>query len=163
MAKIFVILSLVSLLAWADTLVLKDGTVLEGRLTGLTTTILYFSTPTGQVSFPLEQVQKLTLEFQNDPEPRLERRTWSRVFGEVQRSFTTCRYMRQGLVIGGLGFIGFGQWLCQQGQDLAGNLVTALGGLSILWGLSMPQPSCEALGARLRTLLWIGLEHGWLY
>ncbi len=163
MGKVLVFLSLVSVLAWADTLVLTDGTTLEGRLTGVTHAALYFSTSTATLTLPLEGVQRLTLDFQADPKPRLDQRSWSRALGQVQREFTTCRYMRQGLVIMGLVFIGFGQWLNYQGQSLFGNMLIALGSLSILWGLGMSTPNCEVPAARLRTLLWIGLEHGWLY
>lgn len=163
MRKVLLALALFGLLGLADTLVLTDGTVLEGRLSGVTATALSFSTSGGVLTFPLERVSRISLDFEADPKPRLAERTWSRALGQVQREFWTCRYMRQGLVVAGLAFIGFGQWLNSLGYGVFGNMLTALGGLSILWGLSMPQPGCEVLAARLRALLYIGLEHGWLY
>ncbi len=163
MRKVLLALALFGLVGWADTLVRTDGTVLEGRLSGVTATTLSFSTPGGVWTFPLEEVSRISLDFGADPKPRLEQRAWSRALGQVQREFWTCRYMRHGLVLAGLAFIGFGQWLSSLGYGVFGNMLTALGGLSILWGLSMPQPGCEVPAARLRTLLYIGLEHGWLY
>lgn len=163
MRKVILALAFLSVAGLADTLVLMDGTTLTGRLSGLTASTLSFTTATGAVTIPLEEVNRITLDFKGDPKPRLDQRLWSRVLGQVQREFLTCRYIRPGLVFGGLIFIGFGQWLNFLGYGLFGNMLTAFGGLSILWGLSMPQPGCEIPAARLRTLLYIGLEHGWLY
>jgi len=163
MWKFFVAFVLLGFVGLADTLVLTDGTTLDGRLSGVTATTLSFSTATGVVTLPLEKVSRISLDFGSDPKPRMDQRIWARALGQVQREFWTCRYIRQGLVIAGLTFIAFGQWLNFLGYGMFGNMLTAFGGLSILWGLSMPQPGCETVAARLRTLLYIGLEHNWLY
>lgn len=163
MWKALLALAFLGLMGFADTVVLTDGTVLTGRVSGVTATTLSFTLATGVVSFPLEQVNRITLDFSSDPTPRLDRRHWSRALGQVQREFFACRYVRDGLVVAGLAFIGFGQWLCYVGYNLFGNMLTAFGGISILWGLSMPAPGCETPASRLRALLYLGLEHGWLY
>ncbi|MCS7240610.1 MAG: hypothetical protein NZ651_05130 [Candidatus Bipolaricaulota bacterium] len=163
MGKALLALAILGVIGLADTLVLTDGTVLEGRVSGVTATTISFTLASGAVSFPLEKVTRVTLDFSGDPTPRMERRQWSRVLGQVQREFFACRYLQEGLVVAGLAFIGFGQWLNFLGYNLFGNMLTAFGGISILWGLSMPAPGCETPASRLRTLLYLGLEHGWLY
>ena len=145
--------------ALADTLVLLDGTVLEGRVEGVSSTALRFS----GAQIPLEKISRVTLDLAADPKPRVRRADWSRALGQVQRELWNCRNLRQGMVLAGLLFIGFGQWLNAVGYEPAGHLVSLLGALGMLWGLSMPQPGCEIPAARLRTLLYLGLEHGWLY
>jgi len=149
--------------ALADTLVLVDGTVLEGRVEGVSSTALRFSGATGLLQIPLEKISRVTLDLAADPKPRVRRADWSRALGQVQRELWNCRNLRQGMVLAGLLFIGFGQWLNALGYEPAGHLVSLLGALGMLWGLSMPQPGCEIPAARLRTLLYLGLEHGWLY
>ncbi len=163
MGKVILALCLLGFLGWADTLVLSEGAVLTGRLTGITSADLSFATAAGTVRIPLEKVNRIALDFGADPQPRLEEQAWSRALGQVQREFFNCRYLRHGLVVAGLALIGFGQWLNFLGHNMFGNMLTAFGGIGILWGLSMPKPACEVPAARLRTLLWIGLEHGWLY
>lgn len=163
MVKLFLALTLLGLLGWADTLVLTDETVLEGRLVGLTATTLSFSVGGIPQVLPLERVTRITLDLRSDPRPRVEERQWSRALGQAQRAFLTCRYLRQGLVLAGFAFVGFGQWLNVLGYEVFGNMLTAFGGISFLWGVSMPPPGCEVPAGRLRALLYIGLEHGWLY
>ncbi len=163
MGKVLLALVALGFVGLADTLVLSDGTTFEGRLSGVTSTTLSFTTASGIMTWPLEKVSRISLDFGADPKARVDQRAWSRALGQVQREFWTCRYMRQGLVLAGFVFIGFGQWLNYLGYGVFGNMLTAFGGISILWGLSMPQPGCEIPAARLRTLLYIGLEHNWLY
>lgn len=163
MGKVVLALILLGFLGWADTLVLTDGTVWEGRLMGATAEDLSFSSEVGTIRVPLEKVHRILLDFGADPKPRMEEKAWSRALGQLQREFFNCRYFRHGLVLAGLALIGFGQWLNFLGYDIFGNMITTLGGIGILWGLTMPKPGCEVPAARLRTLLWIGLEHGWLY
>jgi len=154
---------LLGFVALADTLVLVDGTALEGRLVGVSPTVLLFSGASGVAQIPLERVSRVTLDLASDPKPRVARADWSRALGQAQRELWNCRNLRQGTVLAGLLFIAFGQWLNTLGYAPAGHLLSLLGALGVLWGLSMPQPSCEIPAARLRTLLYIGLEHGWLY
>jgi hypothetical protein len=163
MGKIFLALVLLGTLGLADTLVLTDGTVLDGRLAGVSATTLSFVLAGAPSVFPLERVSRITLDFAADPKPRVDQRQWSRALSQVQREFLTCRNIREGLVAAGLVFLGFGQWLNSRGYGLFGNMLTAFGGISVLWGLGMPRPGCEVPAARLRALLYIGLEHGWLY
>lgn len=163
MRKVLVALAILSIAGFADTVFLRDGTVLEGRLSGVSTTALLFETDLGRRSIPLEDVTRISLDFSSDPTPRFSRTTWSRALGQVQREFFNCRYIRHGLVLAGLSLIGFGQWLDILGYNVFGNMLKALGGISILFGLSMPESGCEIPAARLRTLLYIGLEHNWLY
>lgn len=159
---IFAVL-LLGFLALGDTLVLVDGTVLDGRLVGVSLTSLLFAGESGVVELPLEKIGRITLDLASDPKPRVARADWSRALGQAQRELWNCRNFRQGTVLAGLLFIGFGQWLNALGYQPAGHLVSLLGALGVLFGLSMPQPGCEVPAARLRTLLYIGLEHGWLY
>jgi len=154
---------LLGFVALADTLVLVDGTALEGRLVGVSPTVLLFSGASGVAQIPLEKVSRVTLDLASDPKPRVARADWSRALGQAQRELWNCRNLRQGTVLAGLLFIGFGQWLNTLGYAPAGHLLSLLGALGVLWGLSVPQPGCEIPAARLRTLLYIGLEHGWLY
>lgn len=163
MRKAFVLLVCVGLAAWADTLVLSDGTVLTGRVQGLTPAQLGFLTPEGLRWIPLEQVQRLSLDLAGDPQPRVDRGLWSRLLGQAQRELWTCRYFREGLVLAGLLFLGAGQWLVSLGHSPFGELLTALGALGVLYGLASPRPDCQIPAARLRTLLYLGLEQGWLF
>ncbi|MCS7217100.1 MAG: hypothetical protein NZ924_05455 [Candidatus Bipolaricaulota bacterium] len=151
------------LAGWADTLVLSDGTVLTGRVQGLTPTQLGFLTAEGLRWVALEDVQRLALDLGEDPRPRVDRRAWSRALGRAQRELWTCQYFREGLVLAGLLFLGAGQWLVSLGHGSFGGLLTALGALGLLYGLGSARPDCSLPAARLRTLLYLGLEHGWLF
>lgn len=163
MWKVVVVLSFLGVLGLADTLVLRDGTVLEGRLSGISPTELSFVAAGEAVRVRLEEVSRIALDLAADPKARVDRRAWSRALGQAQREFWNCRNLRPGVVLAGLVFIGFGQFLNALGHEPFGHLLTAVGGLAVLFGLSMPAPGCDVPAARLRALLYIGLEHGWLY
>lgn len=163
MRKILVFLALAGVVAWADTLVLSDGTTLSGRVQGLVSTSLGFVSAEGMYWIPLEEIQRVSLDLAADPEPRVDKRLWSKILGQTQRELWSCWYFREGLVLAGLLFIGAGQWLVTLGYSPFGQLLTALGALSVLYGLGAPQPACHIPAARLRTLLYLGLEHGWLF
>lgn len=163
MRKVLLLVLGLSLAAWADTLVLSDGTVLQGRVQGLTSTQIGVLGGEGLRWVPLEQVQRLSLDLAVDPKPRVDPRLWSRLLGQAQRELWTCRYFREGLVLAGLLFLGAGQWLVGLGHSPFGELLTALGALGVLYGLASPRPDCQIPAARLRTLLYLGLEHGWLF
>ncbi|MFN3346707.1 MAG: hypothetical protein ACK42E_02720 [Candidatus Bipolaricaulaceae bacterium] len=163
MRKALVLLVWLGVAALADTLVLSDGTVWTGRVQGLTSTQLGFLVGGEMRWVPLEAVYRLSLDLARDPKPRVDSRLWSRVFGQAQRELWNCRYFREGLVLAGLAFLGAGQWLASLGYSPFGELLTALGALGLLYGLGAPRPDCSVPAARLRTLLYLGLEHGWLY
>lgn len=163
MRKVLFFLVWLGVAALADTLVLSDGTVWSGRVQGLTAAQLGFLVGGEMRWVPLEAVQRLSLDLVSDPKPRVDPRLWSRIFGQAQRELWNCRYFREGLVLAGLVFLGAGQWLVSLGYSPFGELITALGALGLLYGLGAPRPACQVPAARLRTLLYLGLEHGWLY
>lgn len=148
--------------ALADTLVLTDGEVLQGKLTGLTSTELVFLTSQGALSFPLAEVGRVEIDWAEDPKPRVEKATWERALAKAQRDLTSCRYVRQGLVLGGLAFVAGGYWLGSLGYGAPAQLISGLGAIGTMLGLISPAPSCEVQAARLRLLLQIGLDHNWL-
>lgn len=163
MRKVLVLLAWLGVVALADTLVLSDGTVWTGRVQGLTATHLGFQVGGETRWVPLEGVLRLSLDLAMDPKPRVDPRVWSRIFGQAQRELWSCQHFREGLVLAGLIFLGAGQWLASLGHSPFGELLTALGALGLLYGLSSPRPYCQIPAARLRTLLYLGLEQGWLF
>ncbi len=162
-ASVLIVL-VVSVLGWGDTLTLKDGRVLSGRLTGLTATTLAFRLPTGtQLILPLREVARLEMDWVADPTPRVKKADWQRAVDRAQRAFFSCRWSRQGLILGGILFMAGGFWLTEQGYGPLGGVVSALGAMSAVLGIITPAPPCAELEAQLKLLVRIGLDHDWLY
>lgn len=154
---------MVSVSACADTLHLKGGQKVTGELCGVTAGSLQWCATGGiQASFPLTDVARV--EFSADPVvvPRVSEAEWRKAMGSAQRELTSCRSARYGLILGGLAFVGGGYWLGLQGYE-AGNLVIALGVVAVGLGAIAPNPRCPSSEAKVKTLVRIGLDHGWLY
>ncbi len=154
---------LVGVSACADTLHLKSGQSVAGELCGVTAgSVKWCATGGIQASFPLTDVVRV--EFSTDPVvvPRVSEAEWRKAMGSAQRELTSCRSARYGLILGGLAFVGGGYWLGLQGYE-AGNLVIALGAVAAGLGVIAPNPRCPTQEGKVRTLVRIGLDHGWLY
>lgn len=154
---------MVGVSACADTLHLKSGRALVGELCGVTAdAVLWCAVGGMKASFALTDVARV--EFTADPvvAPRVSQPEWRKAMGSAQRELTSCRSARYGLILGGLAFVGGGYWLGLQGYE-AGNLVIALGAVAAGLGVIAPNPRCLSQEDRVRTLVRIGLDHGWLY
>lgn len=154
---------LVGATACADTLHLKSGQRVAGELCGVTAdSVKWCATGGLQVSVPLTEVARV--EFSIDPVvvPRLTEAEWRRALGRAQRELTSCRTARYGLILGGLAFMGGGYWLGLQGHEV-GSVVIALGVVATGLGVVAANPRCPAPEERVKTLIRIGLDHGWLY
>ncbi len=149
--------------ACADTLHLKTGQKVLGELCGVTATSVQWCAVGGiQVAFPLADVARV--EFTADPTvtPRVAEANWRKAVGRAHRELVSCRSARYGLIFGGLAFVGGGHWLGSQGHE-AGNLLVALGIVATGLGVIAPNPRCPAQEEKVKTLVRIGLDHGWLY
>jgi len=149
--------------ACADILHLKDGQRVTGELHGVTASSLQWRGPGGiPMSFPLTDVARV--EFSVDPVvvPRVSEAEWRKAMGSAQRELTSCRSARYGLILGGLAFVGGGYWLGLRGYE-AGNLVIALGVVAAGLGVIAPTPRCPWPEERVKALVRIGLDHGWLF
>ncbi|HEU67812.1 MAG TPA: hypothetical protein ENN53_01065 [Candidatus Acetothermia bacterium] len=149
--------------AFADTLHLKTGQTVAGELCGVTASSIQWCAGEGlPLSFALLDVARV--EFDGDPiaSPRLTVGEWKKAMGQAQRELTSCRTARLGLILGGLAFVGGGYWLGQQGHE-AGNFLIALGTVAAGLGVIATNPRCPAQEERVKVLVRIGLDHGWLY
>lgn len=148
----------------ADTLHLKDGRALAGELTGVTATALSFRLAGGNLaSFPLAEVARVEIDWGANPNPRLKRADWQKAIAKAQRELLSCRRARQGLVLGGLLFVGGGAWLTHQGFETFGGVISALGAVATALGIITPTPACPVQEARVKVLARIGLDHDWFY
>lgn len=150
--------------AWADTLILSDGTSLLGELTGVGIERVYFRTWQGQeLTLAWERVGQLVIDWEENPEPRLDYEEWLSAIEPVRKELYQCRRSKQGITLGGLLFIAGGWWLITQGHDLFGQLLVGWGAVATLLGIAAPKPACPTLLHRAALLTQIGLAHGWFY
>ncbi|GAB4304832.1 MAG: hypothetical protein Kow0097_02380 [Candidatus Bipolaricaulota bacterium] len=157
----FVLLMGVS--TFADTLHLESGQTVEGELCGVTASSIQWCAGEGlALSFALVDVARV--EFAGDPmaSPRVAEGDWRKAMGQAQRALTSCRTARFGLILGGLAFVGGGYWLGVQGHD-AGRFLIALGTVAAGLGVIAANPRCPTQEERVKVLVRIGLDHGWLY
>lgn len=160
---VWVFVLLAGVVAHADTLVLKSGERVTGELCGVTPDAVVWCAAGGvRVVFPLGEVARV--EFAADPTvaPRVSEADWRTAMGRAWRQLASCRSARQGLILGGLAFVAGGYWLSSQGYE-AGNIIVALGAVATGLGVIAPNPRCPGPEERVKALVRIGLDHGWLY
>lgn len=157
-------LTAVAAAAAADTLVLTDGSQLQGELVGVDEFYLYFMTSAGvEGAVAISQVRSITLDWTADPEPRIGEGEWLSAIATARRDLEGCRTAKWGVALGGLLFIGGGWWLGNLGYGEFGELLMGLGAVATLLGVVAPPPTCAAPLHRVEILTRIGLEHGWIY
>jgi len=101
--------------ALADTLLMTDGTTVQGELVGL----------------------------EANPEPRVSYDEWFSAISKTRLKLMNCRRAKQGTIVGGLLFIAGGYWLGSQGHGPFGDLIMGLGAVVTLLGVTSPQPTCD--------------------
>jgi len=150
--------------ALADTLLMADGTTVQGELVGLDAFHLYFAPEGGgKKGVPLSQVRSISLDWEANPEPRVSHDEWLSAISKARLELANCRRAKQGTIVGGLLFIAGGYWLGSQGHGPFGDLIMGLGAVVTLLGVASPQPTCDQPLHRVEILTKIGLEHGWVY
>ena len=157
-------LTAVVVVAAADTLVLTDGSQLQGKLVGVNEFYLYFTGSDGvEGVVPIYHVRSITLDWTTDPEPRIGEGEWLSAIAKARHDLEGCRTAKWGVVLGGLLFIGGGWWLGNLGYGEFGELLMGLGAVATLLGVVAPPPTCASPLHRVEILARIGLEHGWIY
>ncbi|MCD5409032.1 hypothetical protein LR090_07470 [Candidatus Bipolaricaulota bacterium] len=156
--------ALVAVGAAADTLILTDGSQLQGELVGVDEFYLYFTTSDGvEGAVAISHVRSITLDWTANPEPRIGEGEWLSAMAKARHALEGCRSAKWGVVLGGLVFIGGGWWLGNLGYGEFGELLMGLGAVATLLGVVAPSPTCAAPLHRVAILTRIGLEHGWIY